>query len=59
MAKMSISVVKGRGSMAHNNRDFTTPNVDKDRVKDNITYKAEPIEQAMSVCLVTIVLMSI
>lgn len=50
MAKMSISVVKGRGSMAHNNRDFTTPNVDKDRVKDNITYKAEPIEQAYEKC---------
>lgn len=50
MAKMSISVVKGRGSMAHNNRDFTTPNVDKDRVKDNIIYKAEPIEQAYEKC---------
>lgn len=50
MAKMSISVVKGHGSMAHNNRNFTTPNVDKDRVKDNITYKAEPIEQAYEKC---------
>lgn len=50
MAKMSISVVKGRGSMAHNNRNFTTPNVDKNRVKDNITYKAEPIEQAYEKC---------
>lgn len=50
MAKMSISVVKGRGSMSHNNREFTTPNVDKNRVKDNITYKAEPIEQAYEIC---------
>lgn len=50
MAKMSISVVKGRGSMAHNNRNFTTPNVDKNRIKDNITYKAEPIEQAYEKC---------
>jgi hypothetical protein len=50
MAKMSISVVKGRGSMAHNNRNFTTQNVDKNRVKDNITYKAEPIEQAYEKC---------
>lgn len=46
MATMSISVVKGRGSMAHNNREFSTQNVDKERTQNNIIYKAEPIEQA-------------
>ena len=50
MAKMTISVVKGRGSIAHNNRVFTTPNVDKDRVGNNIIYKAEPLEQAYEKC---------
>lgn len=50
MAKMSVSVVKGHGSMAHNNREFTTPNVDVDRTKDNIVYRAEPIEQAYEKC---------
>lgn len=46
MAKMSVSVVKGHGSMAHNNREFSTQNVDKNKTPDNITYKAEPIEKA-------------
>lgn len=35
MAKASISVVKGKGSINHNNREFVTDNVDKDRIKDN------------------------
>lgn len=48
--EMSISVVKGHGSMSHNNRDFITPNVDLDRVKDNIIYKCEPLEQAYKNC---------
>lgn len=46
MSKMSISVVKGRGSMAHNNREFTTPNVDQERIPNNITYRQESLEQA-------------
>lgn len=32
--------------MAHNNRKFITENVDKNRIRDNITYKAEPIEES-------------
>lgn len=48
--EMSISVVKGHGSMSHNNREFITPNVDLDRVKDNIIYKCEPLEQAYKNC---------
>lgn len=48
--KMSISVVKGRGSTHHNNRDFVTPNVDKDRIEDNITYKRESLEDAYEHC---------
>ena len=36
--------------MSHNNRDFITPNVDLDRVKDNIFYKCEPLEQAYKNC---------
>ena len=48
--EMSISVVKGHGSMAHNNREFITPNVDLNRVKDNIIYKSEPLEQAYENC---------
>ena len=50
MAKASISVCKGRGSMAHNNREFITENVDQSRTKDNITYKKETLEQAYEKC---------
>lgn len=42
----SVSFVKGKGSIAHNNREFSTPNVDKERTKDNIIYKQEPLHDA-------------
>lgn len=45
MARASISIAKGKGSMAHNNREFITENVDKDRIKDNITYKQESLTE--------------
>ena len=43
---MNISLCKGRGSLAHNNREFYTPNVDKSRSHLNITYKQEPLPVA-------------
>ena len=50
MAKASISVVKGKGSLNHNNREFVTDNVDRDRIKNNITYKCESLEDAYRHC---------
>ena len=50
MLKMNISLCKGRGSLAHNNREFHTPNVDKSRSHLNIIYKQEPLP--MINCLV-------
>lgn len=50
MARASISIAKGKGSMAHNNREFITENVDKDRIKDNITYKQETLTDAYEHC---------
>lgn len=50
MAKASISVVKGKGSLNHNNREFVTDNVDRDRIKDNIVYKCESLEDAYRHC---------
>lgn len=50
MARASISIAKGKGSMAHNNREFITENVDKDRIKDNITYKQESLADAYEHC---------
>ena len=42
----TISFVKGKGSINHNNRDFTASNVDASRLSMNITYIKTPIEQA-------------
>lgn len=46
MAKQSISVCKGKGSLGHNNREFSTPNVDPTRTHLNIIYKQEPLAEA-------------
>lgn len=42
----TISVVKGKGSVAHNNRDFIAENVIEERIEDDITYKKESLEDA-------------
>lgn len=44
--KKSISHVQGKGSLAHNNREFITNNVDRNRIKDNVIFKQEPIAAA-------------
>lgn len=46
MARLSLSVTKGRGHMSHNNREIITENVDPARTHLNITYCREPIEEA-------------
>lgn len=45
MAK-TISFVKGKGNVNHNNREFVTENVDPDRIKDNITYVHQDLDSA-------------
>ena len=45
MAK-TISFVKGKGSINHNNRDFTAKNVDASRTSMNVIYVQIPIEKA-------------
>lgn len=42
----TISFVKGKGSINHNNRDFIASNVDASRSSMNITYIKTPIDQA-------------
>ena len=42
----TISVVKGKGSIAHNNREFVAENVIEERIEDDITYKKESLEDA-------------
>jgi len=42
----TISVVKGKGSIAHNNREFIAENVIEERMVDDICYKKEKLEDA-------------
>lgn len=42
--RRTISVMVGKGSIRHNNRDFTAENVDAERTKNNITYCNENIK---------------
>ena len=41
--KRTISIMLGKGSLRHNNRDFIAENVDAERTKDNIIYCHENI----------------
>lgn len=50
MPSKAISVCKGKGSMNHNNRKFITKNVDEERMKDNIYYIQEPLQEAYDKC---------
>ena len=42
----TISFVKGKGSITHNNRDFIADNVDRDRMAWNEYYVRQPIREA-------------
>ena len=42
----SISMARGKGKIKHNNRVFFSPNVDNNRVKDNIILKQENLSEA-------------
>ena len=42
--KRTISVMMGKGSLTHNNRDFIAENVDKMRTQNNIAYCNENIK---------------
>lgn len=42
----TISFVKGKGSIAHNNRKFVAENVDRDRMDWNMYYKQQDLREA-------------
>lgn len=42
----TISFAKGKGNIRHNNRDFFTDNIDRDRTPNNITYVKQDLEAA-------------
>ena len=41
-----VSVSNGRGSLRHNNREFVAENVDKNRIKDNVTLERMSLTDA-------------
>jgi hypothetical protein len=50
MAGKAISHVQGKGSLAHNNREFKFKNVDSNRTENNIVYKSQSIDEAYQKC---------
>ena len=38
MSEKSISMCQGKGSLSHNNREFTAQNIDTSRTDDNIVF---------------------
>lgn len=46
MKEKRISFGQGKGSLAHNNREFMAANVDTLRTPDNITFVCQPIGEA-------------
>ena len=46
MKEKSISFGQGKGSLTHNNREFTAANVDPLRTPNNITFVCQPIAEA-------------
>jgi len=50
MSGKTISFVKGKGSLRHNNRDFFADNVDVERISWNRIYKQESLEEAYEYC---------
>ena len=50
MPPKTLSHVQGKGSISHNNREFTYGNVDPARTKDNIVYIKQPLQEAYNQC---------
>lgn len=50
MTEKSISYVQGNASLAHNNREFFTENIDRERTPDNITIIKQPLKEAYEHC---------
>ena len=46
MKEKRLTFSQGKGSIAHNNREFVANNVDPSRTPDNITFIAQPIAEA-------------
>ena len=50
MNKRSVTQQKGKGSLTHNNREFLSGNVHKDKVQNNIIIMQQPLKEAYEEC---------
>lgn len=46
MSTKTISMCQGKGSLSHNNRDFTAKNIDSSRTADNIVFVQQELGKA-------------
>lgn len=46
MCKKSISMCQGKGSLSHNNREFTAKNIDSSRTANNIVFVQQDLGEA-------------
>lgn len=46
MSTKTISMCQGKGSLSHNNRDFTARNIDRSRTADNIVFVQQDLGKA-------------
>lgn len=46
MSEKSISMCEGKGSLSHNNREFTAKNIDPSRTSDNIVFVQQELSEA-------------
>lgn len=46
----SVCQQKGKGVLCHNKREYISPNVDKNRMKDNVILKQESLQTAYNKC---------
>ena len=46
MSEKSISMCEGKGSLSHNNREFTAKNIDRSRTPNNIVFVQQELGEA-------------
>jgi hypothetical protein len=50
MATKTISMCQGKGSLSHNNREFSAKNIDPERTPNNVIFRQESLPNAYEKC---------
>jgi hypothetical protein len=50
MATKTISMCQGKGSLSHNNREFSAKNIDTERTPNNVIFRQESLPDAYEKC---------